>query len=164
MVKIMNIKLIVLDIDGVLTDGKVVIDGDNNEFKTLNYHDMDGITLLKQKGINIALLTGEDTVLVDIIANRLGIKNVIKGCKDKEKGLIQLSKDVKMSLNNTCYIGDSDRDAPAFKICGLSFVPQNATKKAKEFASVILDTKGGDGVVNEIIEYLKENSYFKWDN
>lgn len=99
--------LIVLDIDGVLTDGKVVIDVNNKEFKTLNYHDMDGITLLKQKEVNIALLTGEDNMLVDIIANRLGITNIIKGCK--EKGLIQLSKDTKVPLINTCYIGDSDR-------------------------------------------------------
>lgn len=72
MVKIMNIKLIVLDIDGVLTDGKVVIDNKKNEYKTLNYHDIDGITSLKRKGLKIALLTGEDTFLVDVIANRLG--------------------------------------------------------------------------------------------
>lgn len=163
MVKKMNIKLIVLDIDGVLTDGKVVIDENKTECKTLNYHDMDGITLLKQKGLKLALLTGEDTLLVDVIANRLGVTKIIKGCKDKEKGLIQLSKDMEVSLNNICYVGDSDRDAPALKICGLGIAPQDATRKAKEMASVILDSKGGDGVVNEIIEYLAENAYFEWD-
>jgi len=160
--KIKKIKLIVLDIDGVLTDGKVVIDDDNNEYKTLNYRDMDGITLLKQKGVNITLLTGEDTVFADIIANRLGVTSVIKGAKDKEKALKRLSEYTQVPLGNICYIGDADRDINALKLCGLSIVPQDATKKAKESALVILKSKGGDGVVHEIIEYLIENGHLGW--
>lgn len=157
----MKIKLIVLDIDGVLTDGRVVIDNNNNEYKSLNYHDMDGITLLKQKGVNIALLTGEDTPFVDTIAKRLGITNIIKGAKDKEKALKQLSEYTQVPLENICYIGDADRDINALKLCGLSIVPQDATKKAKESALVILKSKGGDGVVHEVIEYLIKNGYLK---
>jgi 3-deoxy-D-manno-octulosonate 8-phosphate phosphatase KdsC-like HAD superfamily phosphatase len=61
-------------------------------------------------------------------------------------------------LNNICYIGDSDRDAAALAICGLGIVPQDATKKAKDSASVILKTNGGDGVVHEVIEYLDKTS------
>lgn len=143
----MKIKLIVLDIDGVLTDGKVVIDTSNNEYKTLNYHDMDGITLLKRKGVNITLLTGEDTVLADIIANRLGVTSIIKGAKDKEKALKKLSECTQVPLENICYIGDTDRDTNALKLCGLSIVPQDATKKVKESALVILKPKDGEGVV-----------------
>ena len=157
----MKIKLIVLDIDGVLTDGKVIINDNNNEYKTLNYRDMDGITLLKQKKVDIALLTGEDTVLADIIANRLGVTNIIKGAKDKEKGLAQLSEYIHVPLGDICYIGDADRDAAALKLCGLSIVPRDATKKAKESASVILKSKGGEGVVHEAMEYLIENGYLK---
>lgn len=157
----MKIKLIVLDIDGVLTDGRVVIDNNNNEYKSLNYHDMDGITLLKQKGVNIALLTGEDTPFVDTIAKRLGITNIIKGAKDKEKALKQLSEYTQVPLENICYIGDADRDINALKLCGLSIVPQDATKKAKESALVILKSKGGNGVVYEIIEYLIKNGYLE---
>ncbi len=157
-----KIKLIVLDIDGVLTDDKVIIDADNNEYKTLNYRDMDGITLLKQKGVNIALLTGENTAFVDTIAKRLGITNTIKGAKDKEKALEQLSEDTQVPLGNICYIGDTDRDSNALKICGLSMVPQDATKKAKESALVVLKSKGGEGVVHEVIEYLIENDCLEW--
>lgn len=87
------------------------------------------------------------------------VTNIIKGCKDKEKGLMQLSKDTEVPLNNICYIGDSDRDAPALKTCGLVIVPQDATRKAKEMASVILDSKGGNGVVNEMMNYLIDNAY-----
>ena len=159
MTRLMNIKLIVLDIDGVLTDGKVTINDGNNEYKTLNYRDMDGITLLKQKGLGIALLTGEDTVLADIIASRVGVTNIIKGAKDKEKGLEQLSEHTQIPLSNICYIGDADRDAAALRLCGLSIVPRDATEKAKESASVILKSKGGEGVVQEVTEYLIENGY-----
>ena len=115
--------------------------------------------MLKNKGLKLALLTGEDTVLLDVIAKRLGIINIIKGEKNKEKGLTQLSKSSQIPLSNICYIGDSDRDAVALKLCGLGIVPQNSTKKAKESASVILQSNGGDGVVHEALEYLIVNDH-----
>lgn len=156
----MKIKLLVLDIDGVLTDGKVTIDAQNNEYKSINYRDLDAIKVLKDMGLNLALLTGEETAFVDAIAKRLGIINIIKGEKDKCKGLTQLSESSQIPLSNICYIGDSDRDAAALKLCGLGIVPQDATKKAKESASVILKSKGGDSVVHEAIEYLIANGHF----
>ncbi|MBU4289004.1 MAG: HAD hydrolase family protein [Proteobacteria bacterium] len=155
----MKIKLLVLDIDGVLTDGKFIIDTQNNEYKSLNYRDLDAIKWVESMKLNMALLTGEDTAFVDVIANRLGINNIIKGEKDKGKALTQLSASSQIPLGNICYIGDSNRDAPALKLCGLGIVPQNATKKAKESALVVLKSKGGDGVVHEAIEYLFENGY-----
>lgn len=155
----MKIKLLVLDIDGVFTDGKVIIDTQNNEYKSLNYRDLDAITWAKSMKLNLALLTGEDTAFVDIIARRIGINNVIKGEKDKGKALTRLSASSQIPLGNTCYVGDSNRDAPALKLCVLGIVPQDATKKAKESAMVVLKSKGGDGVVHEAIEYLFENGY-----
>jgi len=157
----MKIKLLVLDIDGVLTDRKVTIDAKNNEYKSISYRDLDGIKWLKNKGLNLALITGEDTAFVDTIARRLGITNIIKGAKNKENALTNLSVSSQIPLSNICYIGDADRDANALKLCGLSFVPQDATKKAKEYALVILKSKGGEGVVQEVIEYLTENDYFE---
>jgi len=153
----MKIKLLALDIDGVLTDGRIIIDAAGNEYKSINYRDLDGITWLKSKGLNMALLTGEDNAFVDTIAGRFGIAVIIKGAKDKEKALRQLAEDTRVPLQNICYVGDADRDAPALKLCGLGIVPQDATRKAKESASVILKTLGGAGVVNEVIEYLVEN-------
>jgi len=157
----MDIKLLVLDIDGVLTDGKVTIDTNNNEYKSINYRDLDAITVFKSNALNLALLTGEDTVLVDVIAKRLGIINIIKGEKDKGKGLTKLSNSLQIPLSNICYIGDSDRDAAALKLCGLGIVPQDATKKAKESAAAVLESKGGDGVVHEALEYLVTNGYLQ---
>jgi YrbI family 3-deoxy-D-manno-octulosonate 8-phosphate phosphatase len=152
--EVMVITLVVLDIDGVLTDGKLTLDAQNNEYKSINFRDLDAITVLKNNGIKLALLTGEDTALVEAISKRLGITHIIKGEKDKRNGLTTLSDSLQIPLSNICYIGDSDRDTAALKICGLGFVPQNATKKARESASVILKTNGGDGVVHEALEYL----------
>ena len=152
-----KIKLLALDIDGVLTDGRLIIDTPGNEYKTINYRDLDGITWLRNKGLNLALLTGEDNALVDAIAKRFNIANIVKGAKDKEKALKQLSEDSQVSLQNICYVGDADRDAPALKLCGLGMVPQDATERAKGSASVVLRARGGDGLVTEVIEYLIQN-------
>ncbi len=155
----MNIKLLALDIDGVLTNGKVLIDIACNEYKSLNFRDLDAITWLKEYGIIIVLLTGEDTALVDTIAKRLSIINVFKGAKDKKSCIEQLSKSFEVPLENICYVGDSDRDAEALNICGLGIVPQDATQRAKESVNVWLASKGGDGVVHEVKEYLIKNDY-----
>ena len=157
----MEIKLLALDIDGVLTDGRIVIDTSCREYKSINYRDLDGITWLKNKGVGLVLLTGEETAIVDTLAKRFGVLNVIKGAKDKEKALQQLSESTKVPLKNICYVGDSDRDVATLRICALGIVPQDATKKAKEAASVVLKTKGGDGLIPEVIEYLVENGYIK---
>ena len=151
------IKLLVLDIDGVLTDGRLVIDARGNEYKTINIRDLDGISWLKSRGVALALLTGEDTALVDVIARRLGIAHLIKGAKDKEGALRQLSESTGVPLGNICYIGDADRDADALKACSLSMAPVDATNRAKESASVVLRSRGGDGVIQEVIEYFIEN-------
>jgi len=155
----MKIGLVVLDIDGVLTDGKLTLDSRNNEYKSINYRDLDAITVLKNKRIKLALLTGEDVALVDSMAKRFGITRIFKGEKDKKRGLTTISDCFEIPLSNICYIGDSDRDAEALKVCGLAIVPQDATKKAKESASVILKTKGGDGVVHEALEFLIAHDY-----
>lgn len=153
----MKINLLVLDIDGVLTDGKLIINTQNNEYKSINFRDLDAIAELRNNGLELALLTGEDTPFVNVIATRFGITRIIKGEKDKRRGLTTLSDSLQIPLSTICYIGDSDRDAEALKVCGLAIVPQDATKKAKESASVILKTKGGDGVVHEALEYLIAN-------
>jgi YrbI family 3-deoxy-D-manno-octulosonate 8-phosphate phosphatase len=155
----MVIKLLVLDIDGVLTDGKVVVDSKNNEYKSISYRDMDAVSVLRSMDVRLALLTGEDTALVDVIGKRFGIADIRRSEKDKGRGLTEISEVLQIPLGNTCYIGDSDRDAGALRICGLGIVPQDASKEAKVSASVVLKSKGGSGVVHEALEYLVENGY-----
>ena len=155
----MKINLLVLDIDGVLTDGRLTLDTKNNEYKSINFRDLDAITEFRNRGLKLALLTGENTPFVDIIAKRFGITHIIKGEKDKIRGLTKLSDSLQIPLCNICYIGDSDRDAEALKICGLALVPLDATNKAKDSGLIILTSKGGDGVVHEALKYLVANDH-----
>lgn len=154
-----KITLVVLDIDGVLTDGKVVIDDHGKEYKAINYRDLDSINYLKNKGVEFALLTGENTDFVNIIAKRFKIKNVIKGAKDKAAGLLRVSKMMNTPAKNICYVGDSDRDAEGLKISGVSFVPKDATKKAKKSATYVFSLKGGEGIVQALKERLLKDAY-----
>lgn len=149
-----RINLIVLDIDGVLTDGKVFIDSYSKEYKFINYRDLDGVNYIRGQGIEFALLTGEDTKFVDIIARRFKIKNIIKGAKNKAEGIHCLSKLTRVPVKNICYVGDSDRDEQALKIAGMSFAPKDATRKARKAACRVLSLRGGEGVIQEIKEYF----------
>lgn len=113
------IKVIALDIDGVLTNGTVIIDDEGKERKSLFYRDVDAIFRGKREGLQFALITGEDDILVDQISKRLGIDLVLKGAKDKVKAITELSRQLHVPLREICYIGDSDRDAPALEMVGL---------------------------------------------
>jgi len=159
-----KIGLIVLDIDGVLTNGKVIIDVHNREYKAINYRDLDSVNFLRKKGSGFALLTGEDTDLTDSIARKFKIKNIIKGAKNKVRGLLQLSKMTGTPIKNICYIGDSDRDVEGLKLVGISFVPKDATQKAKKASSHVFSLKGGEGVVQELKEYLLKNGVICGEN
>lgn len=156
-----KITLVVIDIDGVLTNGKVVIDDRGREYKTINYRDLDSINYLAKKGVKFALLTGEKTDFVDILARKYNIKSVVKGAKDKVTGLLELSKTTSTQVKDICYIGDSDRDAEGLKLVGISFVPKDATMKAKKAASHVFNLKSGEGIIQEFKEYLIKNGYFQ---
>jgi D-sedoheptulose 7-phosphate isomerase len=108
----------------------------------------------RHSGLVLALVTGEDTELVDRIAKRFGVDHVMRGAKDKVAALDSLSKELGVALEHFCYVGDSDRDAPAFSRVGLSLAPFNATPMAKESAHRVLSSAGGAGAVAEAVAIL----------
>lgn len=148
------IKLVALDIDGVLTDGKVILDESGKETKTLSYRDIDAIFTGKRKALSFALITGENSPIVDVISKRLEIDLVFKNAKDKVKAIEQLSQKSDIPIDEICYIGDSDRDADALAIVGLGLVPADATEKAKNKATKILKSSGGNGAVYEAMQII----------
>jgi len=158
-------KVLVLDIDGVITDGKATMHLDKAETKRIDYHDLDAVTLIRQKSVEIAFLTAENSPFVDLIAKRFGVKQVITGAKDKLKGIQSLASDLSVELADICYVGDSDRDAPALTAVGLGLAPQNATVAAKSAADVVLTSSGGNGAVAEaigiILKLNEPNTEFK---
>ena len=153
-----NIKLLVLDLDGVITDGTVTISESGEEHKSFAYQDLDAVTKARVFGLKLAIVTAEDTKIVNTITNRFSIKKVIKGSKDKLMSIKRLAKDYNLSMNNICYVADGDRDALALKEVGLSFCPANGTDIAKLASKICLENKGGNGAVREVIDSLIKNT------
>lgn len=151
-----NIRVLALDIDGVLTDGTGLLTPSESSEPRFDFHDLDAVTEARNSGVTVALVTGEDTDLVDRIAKRFGVGHVIRGAKDKVLGLKTLSSQLGIPLVDFCYVGDSDRDAPAFSLVGLGLAPCNATSKAKAAAHRLLTQAGGAGAVAEAVALLSQ--------
>lgn len=149
--------MIFTDIDGVLTDGRVTIDINGNETKSISYRDLDAIGIGRRAGYDFAFVTGEDTDMVRVLAKRFNVDKVYAGAKDKLKAMQTISKEYNIPLDGIVYIGDSDRDAPALEVVGLAFAPCDASISAKNSADKITDSKGGFGVLLEVIYMLINN-------
>lgn len=150
-----RIRALVLDIDGVLTDGRVAIDQEDREAKSLAYRDADALAQARREGLQVALLTGETSPMAQVIIHRLHVETVVTGAKDKEAALVEVARRLELPLERLCYVGDADRDAPALAMAGLGLAPADASPKAKQGASRILAARGGYGAVAEAIEFIR---------
>ncbi len=148
--KVRKIRIIALDIDGVLTDGHITLDVRGNEQKRIFCRDLDAIGIGERLGLEFMLVTGEDSVLVDVIAQRFGISSVIRGAKDKLAALMPLL-DRGLLPEHVCYVGDSDRDAAAILWAGTGVAPADASASAKAAADYVTACRGGNGVLAEIV-------------
>ena len=156
MVETDPITVLALDIDGVLTDGRVLYTSDGQEQKSISFRDIDAIFEARRRGLRIALITGEDTSWVEFISCRLQVEHTIRGAKDKLEAVHSLAQQLQLPLAAMCYVGDSDRDAPALAAVGLGLAPANATTRAKAAARLALRSAGGDGAVHEALGYILE--------
>jgi D-sedoheptulose 7-phosphate isomerase len=149
-----DIRLLVLDIDGVLTDGTGVVGTQDGERKRFSFQDLDAVSEARRVGLAVALVTGEDTEEADRIAARFGVELVKKGAKDKLAAITEVSSELGVPLESVCYMGDADRDAPALARVGLGIAPANATSPAKAAAHRVLRRAGGAGAVAEAVSIL----------
>jgi D-sedoheptulose 7-phosphate isomerase len=149
-----DIRVLALDIDGVLTDGTTTLTESEGEEKRVSLHDLDSVTLAMRSGFIVALVTGEDTKQVGRIARRFGVEQVVQGAKDKVLALSTLSDKLGIPLSAFCYVGDGDRDAPALSRVGLGLAPANATPAARAAAHRLLSRGGGAGAAAEAVELL----------
>ena len=147
-------KMIFTDVDGVLTDGRFTLDIHGNETKTICYRDLDAIGIGRSAGYDFAFVTGEKTKMVQTLADRFNIRHVYAGAKDKLEAMYRISEEFDVPIASLIYIGDSDRDAPALKAVGLGIAPIDATPKAKAASHVLTDTKGGQGILLEVVNKL----------
>ncbi len=153
------IKLLVLDVDGCLTDGSIIYSNDTLETKAFNVKDGLGIATWIKMGNQVAIITGRNSLVVQKRAKELGIQHLHQGVKDKEKVLKQIILDLGLNLRNVAAIGDDLNDFKMLELATRSFTPNNGVKEIKEIVDTVLSKNGGDGAVREMIDILvDENS------
>ena len=153
-------KYILVDIDGVLTDGRVLMDINSNETKAINYRDLDAISIGRKAGYDFMFVTGENTEMVKILAKRFNVEIVYSNQKDKLAAMNNISEEYGIPLNELICIGDSDRDAPALEAVGLGIAPRDASKNAQATADVITDCNGGYGVLLEAVSNIISGKWY----
>ena len=159
----MSIKLIVLDVDGVLTDGKLYIGSDGTEFKAFHTQDGLAISLAKQAGIKMGIITGRKSKAVRKRASELKIDFVYEGIHDKFKTLEEIIDKIGIGLENVCYMGDDLNDIPILTKVGWPCAPQNAMDFVKRYAKFVAGSNGGEGAVREMIDALLQQEYKEED-
>ncbi len=152
----MSIELIVLDVDGTMTDGKITYTQNRDEIKSFCVKDGLAISSWIKLGKSVAIITGRESKIVERRARELGIKYFYQGVHNKQEVLEELLNRLNLSIESVASIGDDLNDYNLLKVSKLSFVPNNASPYVKEIASIILSKNGGDGAVREMIEYLIE--------
>lgn len=161
MVSLKRIKLLVFDIDGVLTDGRLLFLPDGQEVKVFNVHDGVGIMLAREAGLKIVLLTGRGGKAVENRAKELKVHKLMTAVRAKEKVLPKVMKEMGCSREETLFMTDEVLDLKAMDLAGVSACPADASPEVLERARIIAGRPGGMGAVREIIEKVLK-SQGKW--
>lgn len=157
-----NIRLIALDVDGVLTDGKIWLGNDGEEFKAFHTRDGLGIKLAQKAGLTFAIITGRESEIVRRRARELGIEEVHQGVDDKWSMIRALMEKYNLGPEQIAYIGDDLNDIPVIKRVGLGATVADGAPEVKNAAAYVTEKQGGQGAVRELIELILK-AQGKWD-
>lgn len=152
--KVINIKFLLLDVDGVLTDGKIIIDSFGNELKSFHIKDGHGIFLIKSAGMEVGIISGRYSRTVEHRAKELNIAEVHQGARDKVKVYEEIKAKYKLSDEAVAFMGDDLIDIPLLRKVGFSATTADAVNEVKEIADMITERKGGEGAVREVIDFI----------
>lgn len=149
-----RVRLLVLDVDGVLTDGRIYYGNDGEELKAFNIKDGLGIKLLQRAGIRVAIITGRQSEIVARRARELGIADVIQGREDKLEALRGLCRQQDLQVEACAYMGDDLPDLGAIHACGLGMTVADASHTVRQAADWLSTLDGGAGAVREACEFI----------
>lgn len=149
-----KIKLLLLDVDGVLTDGKLYISTSGEESKAFNTQDGHGIRMLMAQGVKVGIITGRNSAAVTTRATDLGIEILYQGQQNKLEALGDILQEHSLVADDVAYAGDDLPDLPIMKEVGLSFAVANAHSSISIEASCQTQLSGGNGAVREICDFL----------
>lgn len=145
---------VLLDIDGVLTDGTILVDGNGAEYKRISFDDIDAVFRLKRAGAKVGFITGERGAFCDYVERRLEADIMITGCKDKLSAYEKLLAEGKVEANRVCFVGDSSHDAALLRSVALSFVPADAPPDIRMIARYTLAGNRGRGAIRALARHL----------
>ena len=152
--KLIKIKNFVFDVDGVFTDGSIIVDNQGNEFRVFSTRDGIAVKLATDKGYNFCVISGGKNEGVRKRLNRLGVKNVFLGVEDKIQVFKSFMNDNNLKTSETMFMGDDIPDIQILKMVGLSCCPNDAANEVREVVDYISIKKGGEGCVRDIIEQV----------
>ncbi len=156
-----GVRLLLLDVDGVLTDGRIIFDGGGNEWKFFNVKDGHGIKLAQRAGLEVGILSGRRSRAVSVRARDLGIQLVVQRALDKGHALEKIMAQRHIQPQQICYVGDDVVDIPVFSRVGFAVAVADGVAEAKAMAHYVTVARGGKGAVREVCEILLK-SQGKW--
>jgi 3-deoxy-D-manno-octulosonate 8-phosphate phosphatase (KDO 8-P phosphatase) len=153
-----QIKLLAMDVDGVLTDGSITVGPDGSEFKTFSLLDGHGIRMWRRAGLKTALISGRESAVTKQRAGEMEIDFIYQPCQRKLDGFEKLLSDSQLEPKNIAYIGDDVLDIPLMKRAGFGIAVANAVDELKSHAHYVTSRPGGKGAVREVVEYILKNT------
>lgn len=153
-----KIKLLLLDVDGVLTDGRIIYDSEGGETKSFDVKDGHGLKLLQRAGIRVGIITGRQSAIVARRAEELGIELVYQGAKDKSLPFNEIMQKLALAPEEIAYVGDDIVDLPVMRKVGFAATVADAVDDVKPFADMVTRLPGGRGAVREICDFILKES------
>ncbi|MGP8152820.1 MAG: KdsC family phosphatase [Smithella sp.] len=160
--KLSKIKILILDVDGVMTDGRIIMDDAGRELKNFDVRDGHGLKLLQRYGVRVAIITGRQSKVVEYRAKDLDIKDVYQMVFNKKEVFEKILKKHKLSADEAAYLGDDIVDIPVLIRVGFSAAVADANDVVKKSVDHITKNKGGQGAVRELCEMILQ-SQGKWE-
>ena len=153
-IKAAKVRLLVLDVDGVMTDGRIIMDHEGREIKAFDVRDGHGIKLLRQAGIQVAMLTGRNSPVVQKRADDLGVLWVRQGVHNKVAAYEEIAGKVGIKDEEACFVGDDLVDITLLKRVGVPIAVADGVQETKDAALYVTQCPGGRGAVREVCELL----------
>ena len=144
-----RIKLLIVDVDGVMTDGGIILDGGDGEYKAFHVRDGHGIKMLQREGVRVAIITGRTSAVVERRAGELGIDIIVQGSKDKINDYLRIIAELGLKDEEAAFVGDDIVDLPVMRRVGLPVAVADAEEYVKEGAVLVTDRDGGKSSVYE---------------
>lgn len=154
--KIRRLKLLILDVDGVLTDGRLFFDHQGNEYKCFHARDGHGLKLLRQTGVEVAVISGRNSKSVALRMQSLGIEHVYQGHENKRAAFAEILDNLKLGPEQVAHVGDDLLDLPIMNRVGFAVAVQDANFAVKRYAHWCTQTPGGQGAVREVCDLIMQ--------